>query len=80
MATDYCSRFIRYGMMTREEAVKIVKERDHALDPTCVREFCEFCGYRESEFWEIVNRLYNRELFETDETGTWALKMVNAMG
>lgn len=44
-ATDYTSRFIRYGMMTREEAVEIVKERDHILDPKVVRDFCDFVGY-----------------------------------
>lgn len=73
-ATDYTSRFIRYGMMTREEAIKIVKERDHALDSRCVRDFCQFCGYTESEFWSIVDKFYNRDLFEKNESGEWKLK------
>lgn len=73
-ATDYTSRFIRYGMMTREEAIKIVKERDHALDPKCVEDFCNFCGYSTSEFWTIVDKFYNRELFEKDQFGRWKLK------
>lgn len=73
-ATDYAARFVRYGIITREKAVEIVKERDHALDPICVREFCEFCGYSESEFWNIVDTHYNRELFEKDKMGRWVLK------
>lgn len=73
-ATDYCSRFIRYGMMTRADAVKLVKERDHALDPECVQDFCEFLGYSEREFWKIVDGLYNTELFEKDKIGNWTLK------
>jgi len=73
-ATDYCSRFIRYGMMTREDAVKIVRERDHDLDPACVRDFCEFLGYSECEFWKIVDGFYNRELFKKDNIGNWKLK------
>ncbi len=73
-ATDYASRFIRYGMLTREEAVRIVKEKDHALDPRCVREFCEFCGYSEREFWEIIDSHYNKELFTKNQYGEWVLK------
>lgn len=73
-ATDYASRFIRYGLMTREEAVAAVKEHDHKLDPLCVRDFCDFCDYSETEFWEIVDRHYNKDLFEKDSYGNWKLK------
>jgi len=73
-ATDYAARMVRYGRITREEAVRIVRERDHALDPLCVRDFCEFCGYRESEFWKIVESFYNRDLFEKKKNGRWELK------
>ncbi len=73
-ATDYTSRFIRYGMMTREEAVKIVKEHDHKLDPLAVRDFCEFCGYTEREFWKIVDKFYNPDLFTKNEFDEWILK------
>ena len=73
-ATDYCARTIRYGMMTRDEAIQLVKERDHALDPLCVRDFCSFCGYTEQEFWSIIDKLYNKDLFEKDKTGKWVLK------
>lgn len=73
-ATDYASRFVRYNMISREEAVRLVRERDHKLDARCVEEFCEFLGYRESEFWNIVDSLYNRELFTRDAFGAWTLR------
>lgn len=73
-ATDYASRFVRYGMLSREEAVALVKERDHKLDPLSVRDFCEFCGYTETEFWRIIEKLYNREIFKKDDYGNWVLK------
>ena len=73
-ATDYAARLVRYGMLTREEAVKLVKKHDHDLDPLCVRDFCDFCGYSESEFWNIVDRFYNKDLFEKDQLGVWRLK------
>lgn len=73
-ATDYSARMVRYGLITREEAIKNVKEHDHALDPKCVQDFCEFCGYTETEFWKIIDSLYNTDLFEKNEYGRWVLK------
>ncbi len=72
-ATDYTARYIRYGLMTREEAIPQIKERDGALDPLCVRDFCEFCGYTESEFWAILDKFYNTDIFHKDEYGRWVL-------
>ena len=73
-ATDYAARMVRYGMITRDEAFKLVKEHDHALDPLCVRDFCEFLGYTEKEFWDIVDRMYNKELFYQDSLFLWKLR------
>ena len=74
-ATDYCSRMIRYGMITREEAKELVKKHDHALDPRSLREFCDFFGYSETEFWGIIDSHYNTEIFEKDPTTTrWVLR------
>ncbi len=73
-ATDYASRFVRYGIMSREQAVQAVKDKDHNLDSLCVRDFCQFLGYSEPEFWSIIEGLYNRELFMQDENGQWILK------
>ena len=72
--TDYASRFIRYGLIDRETAVQLVKEHDSRLDPLCVRDFCAFCGYTETEFWAIVDKFYNREIFEKNALGEWVLK------
>lgn len=72
--TDYTSRFIRYGLMTRDEAIQIVKKHDHNLDPKCVDDFCQFCGYTQSEFWAIVDKMYNKDIFVKDSMGRWVLK------
>lgn len=73
-ATDYSARMVRYGMLTRDEAIKLVKEKDHNLDPRSVREFCDFLGYNESKFWTIIDKLYNQELFEKNNIGLWKLR------
>lgn len=73
-ATDYAARMIRYGLITRDEAVELVKEHDGNLDPLSVRDFCKFCGYTETEFWKIIDSFYNKDLFEKDNLGVWKLK------
>jgi hypothetical protein len=73
-ATDYAARFVRYGLLARDEARELVKEHDHKLDVRAVRDFCEFVGYSETEFWNIVDNHYNRDLFEKNLNGEWVLK------
>lgn len=73
-ATDYAARMVRYGLISRSEAQQMVKDHDHELDPLSVRDFCKFCDYSETEFWAIIDKLYNQDLFEKDEFGRWVLK------
>ena len=73
-ATDYASRYVRYGLMTREEAIEQVRLHDGKLDSRCVEDFIQFTGYTETEFWNIVEKFYNRELFEKNEFREWVLK------
>ena len=73
-ATDYAARLIRYGLLTREEAVKLINERDGKLDPKCVDDFCDFLGYSKTEFWKIIDKLYNKDLFTKNKYGEWVLK------
>ena len=75
-ATDYASRMVRYGLITREEGFKLIDKHDGNLDPRCVREFCEFLGYSEREFWAIIDKLYNKDIFEKDTREKWVLKKV----
>lgn len=73
-ATDYAARFVRYGFLTRDEAVELVKKHDHALDPLSVEHFTNFLGYRKSDFWNIIDKLYNEDIFEKNKYGEWKLK------
>lgn len=73
-ATDVASRFIRLEMITRDEAIKLVKERDHNLDRKAIDDFCSFAGYTVKEFWDVVDRFYNKELFKKDKFDQWVLK------
>lgn len=73
-ATDYAARWVRYGLLTREEAVKLAEERDHNLDPKIAEDFCAFVGMSITEFYDALDRLYNKELFEQNSWGQWRLK------
>ena len=73
-ATDYAARMVRYGLIDRDTAVDLVNERDGKLDPLSVRDFCEFCGYTETEFWRIIDSKYNEELFDKNDLGKWVLR------
>lgn len=72
-ATDVCCYWIRSGRITREEAIKLVKEHDSKLDPWALKDFLEFTGYTEKEFWEIAERFRNKDIWE-NVGGEWRLK------
>lgn len=73
-ATDYAARWVRYGILSREEAVRLAEERDHALDSKIVEDFCRFTGMTTLEFYTALDKLYNQELFEKNAMGQWRLK------
>ena len=73
-ATDYAARWVRYGIIDREDAVKLAEERDHALDPKIVDDFCAFTGMTITEFYIALENLYNKDLFEKNEFWQWRLK------
>ena len=71
IATDNASRWVRYGIKTREEMIPIVEEKDSKLDQGIVDLFCEFTRMSRREFYEILDKWYNTELFEKDDHGVW---------
>lgn len=73
-ATDYAARWVRYGILTREEAVKLAEKKDHAIDPKIIEDFCEFTGMSAKEFYEALEKLYNKDIFEKNQFDQWRLK------
>jgi N-acetyl sugar amidotransferase len=61
--TDLLSRQIRYGLITRDAAIQKMKASKTIFDPQCVRDFCAFLGYSNEEFWTIIDKFYNPDLF-----------------
>jgi len=68
--TDVACNWVRNGYINRNEAVKLVKEHDHKLDPKALCDFLEFTGYTQKEFYNILDRFYNKKLFKKVD-GKW---------
>jgi N-acetyl sugar amidotransferase len=79
-ATEMASRWIRSGMKTRQEMIPFVKEFDNKLDQGIVDKFLEFTGVSVKEFWSMMDKWYNTELFKQDEDGIWHEKFEVGIG
>lgn len=73
-ATDVVGYWIRSGRISKEEGVELIRQHDHKLDQLVLDDFLNFTGYSDREFWRIVDKFYNRELFEKNHYGEWILK------
>lgn len=47
-----------------EEGVELIREHDHKLDEEILDDFLDFTGYSDREFWEIVEKHRNEEIFD----------------
>jgi len=79
-ATEMASRWIRAGLKTREEMIPLVKKYDKNLDQGIVDKFCDFTRMSPREFWRIIDKWYNPELFEQDRDGVWHEKFEVGVG
>ena len=71
--SDIASRRVREGLLSLSEAKKIIKECDHMIDQRGVEDYCSVLGYSKKEFWGIVDRFWNPDLFEK-KNGFWVKK------
>ncbi len=72
-ATDEVCYDIREGRITREEGFKLIKEYDGLCGDKYIKGFCDYIGIDVKEFWRVVERFRDEELFEKTN-GKWRLK------
>ena len=70
-ATEMASRWIRAGLTTREKMIPLVEEKDKKLDQGIVDAFLSFTGINATEFYKILDKWYNKDLFYQDKWGIW---------
>ena len=71
--SDIASRRVREGIFSKSEAKRLIMEHDHKLDPRAMEDFINFLGYSPKQFWNIVERFWNRAIFEKVD-GVWQMK------
>ena len=70
---DNLSLEIRNGRMSREEAIAIVAARGDELPMPEIARFCAYVGIEEGRFFEIAERVRNRDIWKAGPDGTWRL-------
>lgn len=73
-ATDEACYDIREGRISREEAIWLVNEYDGKCGEKYIKEFCDYIDITVDEFWKVVDKFVNKELFKKDENGKWIPK------
>lgn len=72
--TDEACYDIREDRLSREDAKWYVKEYDGKCGEQYVDLTCKYLSITREEFWEVVDRYVNRDLFEKNEKGQWIPK------
>ena len=66
-ATDHASLDIRAGKITRDEGLKLVKEFEGKIPEKYMDDFLEDMEITREEFYKIVDKFTNKELFKTND-------------
>jgi len=68
-ATDNASIDIRHGRLSREEGLELVKKHEGKLPEKYLDEYLEDFELTREEFFKIVDKFANKDLFKKDENG-----------
>jgi N-acetyl sugar amidotransferase len=72
-ATEFLCYDVRDGRVTRQEAIKLVKELDGRCHQRYVEDFCNWIDITEKEFWETANS-YRGNMWGKSGANNWRLK------
>lgn len=73
-ASDEICEEIRYGRMTREKGVEMVKKYDGGCSPQYIQRFCDYLKISEEQFWEVIEKYRNPDIWVKDKNNNWQLK------
>ncbi len=78
--SDLVNEEIRYGRITRDEAIKLVSLYDGNFDQEILLRFCNYIQISVHEFWEIADGYVNKALFERKAEGVYVPKFKVGVG
>lgn len=67
-ATDFVDEKIRSGLMTRNQAIKIVEKYDGVCSDEIIARFSAYVGISQNDFWDIANEWVNPKLFSINKS------------
>lgn len=73
-ASDNVNEEIRYGRMTREQGIQLVEQFDGNCPEWIIDQFCDYIEISKAEFWNVVDRYVNNNLFERKSEGVYIPK------
>lgn len=69
-ATDHASIEIRYGRITRDHGIELVKKHEGKIPRKYLKEFLQAAEITENEFHKICDKFTNKDIFLTNNDGT----------
>lgn len=73
-ATDQLNVAIKSKLISRKEALKIVKKLDGKVDEGNEKKFCKYLKISKTKYDEIINSFVNHDLFLKGNKGNWIPK------
>ena len=61
---------LRDGLLTRDEAIELVKKYDGKCSEVYIEKFCNYIGISQKEFWSVVEK-FRGPMWKKDEKGNW---------
>lgn len=68
---DNLSLEIRNGRITRQEAVRIIREKGSQTPEADIDKFCAFAGISNEQFYGIAETFRNRDIWSRRKDGVW---------
>ena len=78
--TDYINEDIRYGRISRADAIKIVEQYDLSIGDQYIKEYCEYLEITEKSFWDFARSVANKSLYEISGDKKFIRKYLVGLG
>ena len=59
--------------MSRETSIELAKKLDGRCDEKYILMFCDYIGISEVEFWGVVEKYRNLDIWNKNPNGKWEL-------
>jgi len=72
--TDLANDAIRLKLMSRKEAVELVKKYDGKCADRYIKDFCRYLNITEAAFWKVTESYRDRHIWGQNKDGEWVIR------